>query len=149
MYIYFSGNNFSKASLTPIRILSIHWSRHDSASNASPTPRNPGISLVRILWLLCKSSKSQASHWSGYCGNYANMIFLVRVQLQLYSREGAIYLTPSTTDPKCYIFLDSLGPNLDPPTFRSPSGQNGQVTRNAGSEVSHLAICLSIAAREG
>ena len=35
----------------------------------------PVLSLVRILWQLCKSCKSQASHWSGCCGNYANLGF--------------------------------------------------------------------------
>ena len=38
--------HFLKASPTPIRILSSHWSRHDSGSNASPTLKNPGLSLV-------------------------------------------------------------------------------------------------------
>ena len=33
-----------------------------------------------------------------------------------------ISLELSTTYPKCYIFLESLGPDLQPPTFRSPSG---------------------------
>ena len=50
-----------------------------------------------------------------------------------------IYTKLSTTDPKCYIFLESLGPDLHPPKFRSPSGQNGQVTGNTGGEVSRFA----------
>ncbi len=51
-----------------------------------------------------------------------------------------ISLKLSTTDPKCYIFLESLGPDLHPPTLWSSSDQNGPVTRHTGGEVCRFAI---------
>ena len=49
---------------------------------------------------ICLCLEILACDWSGYCGFYANFgIFLMQVQLQLYSMEEAISLTPSTTDP--------------------------------------------------
>ena len=37
-------------------------------------------------------------------------------------RGGAISLKLSTRDTKCYIFLESLGSDLQPPAFRTTSG---------------------------
>ena len=44
--VCFSVSHSSKASPTSFRILSSHWSLHDSGSNASPTLKNPGLSLA-------------------------------------------------------------------------------------------------------
>ncbi len=49
-----------------------------------------------------------------------------------------ISLELSTTDPKCYIFLETLDPDLHPPSRPHPF-QKGQVTRNTGGEVSRFA----------
>ena len=68
-----------------------------------------------------------------------NYNFIVQAPQSHPGTPKTIYLELSTTDPKCYIFLESLGPDLHPPTFRSPSGQNGPVSRNTGGEVSRFA----------
>ena len=56
------------------------------------------------------------------------------------SENSAISLKPSTTDPKCYIFLESLGPDLQSPAFIYYLGHKGPPRDSQNPKTSYLKL---------